>query len=126
LSASRRTTDEFASPQPSRQQLRSEEGALQGQEQAPDTRRAAFPQGSPQGSATTEHYDLSPEKVGLINIGEDDDPVFVKHEEIPDEKIIEFVHEQAENKAGEDLIMDVLTKVKKELRYIVQNSGLPS
>ena len=125
-SASRRTTEQFTPPQPARQQPRTEEGDVQGQEQQPETRRTVVPQGSPQGSTGTEHFDLSPEKAGLIDIGVDDDePIFVKHDELPDEKILELGQEQSANKAGDKLIVEVLRATKNDLQASVHRSALP-
>jgi hypothetical protein len=119
--ASRPTTETFSGIAPQRQQLQSEEGDIQAQEQGLDTRRAVVSQGSLQGSpqgSNTEHFELSPEKAGQKNIGTDDDPIFVKHDHVPDEKIVDFYNEHAANETGKKAIIQHLKQSKSDLRHI--------
>ena len=80
-----RTTEQMAQVLPSRQQPQTEEGATQAQEQAPEMQRTVVQQGSPRGEPET--YPLSPEKTGLINVGREDEPVYVRKNRRSDEEI---------------------------------------
>ena len=103
-SSTQRTTEDFASVLPSKQQFPTEEGNTQAREQEPDTRRTVERQGDDSFKSLTEHFDISsPSTAGLINIGSD---IFVKREDITDEDLIKFVQDHATYKDGEDLIMD--------------------
>jgi hypothetical protein len=119
-SSSRPTTESMAPVQPSRQYPQTEEGRVQRQEQEPDTRRTVVEQGTPpQGSpksVATEHFELSPEKTGLQNVGLSSQQVHVKHVEIPDEKIIDFANAHAVDATGNGFIIDILSKTEDVLR----------
>jgi hypothetical protein len=82
-SSSRPTVEGLTPVLPSRQIPQSEEGRTQAQEQPPETQRTVVQQepGSPPSVNPTgvepEHFELSPEKTGLINVGSLEDPIYV-------------------------------------------------
>jgi len=126
---------------PPRLQPLSEEGDVQSQEQQPETRRDVITQPnysrpglsrtSPTGSfrsavepaGETESFDIStPVAEGLIKLGVG---VMVKHDHLPDNDIIDYIKAHANNRDGEDSMLNVLSDIKKNLKYISENLSFP-
>jgi hypothetical protein len=108
---------------PSRQQPQTKEGATQAQEQAPETQRTVVQQGSPRGEP--ESYPLSPEKTGLINVGREDEPVYVRKNRMSDEEIQNFSEAHSSTPDGKKLIKVNLHNINHDLIQIAEHIGLP-
>jgi hypothetical protein len=118
----------MAPVQPQRQHPQTEEGRVQAEEQEPDTRRTVEQQGTPpRGSPRSEpqNFDLTTEKKGLINVGNEDEPIYVKHNQLTKEEINEFSEKYGLNEKGRKMIKDNLGSVSHDLIQIATKINLP-